>query len=173
MQHANKKVILHPGDFYFSRPGENVHIHTLLGSCIAITLWHPQLKAGGMCHFTLPSCPQQRAAGSKLDGRYADDVMQMFRLEVAKFKTDITEYEAKIFGGGNMMREQGDSVEDSVGTRNAAAAMQLLMAEGVNILVAAVGEFGHRQIVFDVAKGEVWVRHIQKETDSNIRNQVA
>ncbi len=169
-KHADEKIILHPGDFCFTR--NNVHMHTLLGSCIAITLWHPTLHVGGMCHFTLPKFLGDRPSNAKLDGRYAEDVMKMFKLEAIKYKTDITEYEAKIFGGGNMIREQGESVEDTVGTRNAAAAMQLLMAEGVNILVAAVGEFGHRRLVFDVAKGEVWVRHIQKEGDTNIVNNV-
>jgi len=170
LKHAEEKVILHPGDFHFTKG--NVHIHTLLGSCIAITLWHPTLHAGGMCHFTLPKCMSERPAGAKLDGRYAEDVIKMFKLEVAKYKTDITEYEAKIFGGGNMMRDQGENVDDTVGTRNAAAAMQLLMGEGVNILVAAVGEFGHRRVVFDVPKGEVWVRHMQKEGETNIANGV-
>ena len=168
--HADEKVILHPGDFCFTR--NKVHMHTLLGSCIAITLWHPELHVGGMCHFTLPKCLSDRPSNSPLDGRYAEDVLKMFKLETTKFKTDITEYEAKIFGGGNMIREQGACIEDTVGTRNAAAAMQLLMAEGVNILVAAVGEFGHRRLVFDVTNGEVWVRHIQKEADSNIANSV-
>ncbi|HHO59113.1 MAG TPA: chemotaxis protein [Thiotrichales bacterium] len=171
LKHADRKVILHPGDFCFTR--DNVHIHTLLGSCIAITLWHPELKVGGMCHFTLPRFMGKRPPGAKLDGRYAEDVLKMFKLETAKYKTDITEYEAKIFGGGNMMREQGENVDDTVGTRNAAAAMQLLMAEGVNILVAAVGEFGHRRLLFDVPNGEVWVRHIQKDADSNIANGIS
>ncbi len=168
---THEKIILHPGDFCFT---ENpVHIHTLLGSCISITLWHPVSHIGGMCHFTLPKYMGKRLPNTKLDGRYAEDVMQMFKQEVAKRHTDITEYEAKIFGGGNMMRDSGENIDDTVGTRNAAAAMQLLMAEGVNILVAAVGEFGHRRLVFDVEKGEVWVRHIQKEADTNIKNSVA
>ncbi len=171
LQQTEKKVILHPGDFCFT--SDRVHIHTLLGSCIAITLWHPQLHVGGMCHFTLPKCMMPRPAGTKPDGRYADDVIKMFKLEVAKYNTDIMEYEAKIFGGGNMIREQGTNIDDTVGTRNAAAAMQLLMTEGINILVAAVGEFGHRRVIFDVHKGEVWVRHIQKESDTNIVNSVA
>ncbi len=171
LSHATEKVILHPGDFCFT--GNAVHMHTLLGSCIAITLWHPQLHIGGMCHFTLPKCVSSRPANAPLDGRYAEDVMKMFKLEVGKHRTDITEYEAKIFGGGNMIREEGANVEDTVGTRNAAAAMQLLMQEGVNILVAAVGEFGHRRLVFDVKTGEVWVRHITKENNANIVNGVA
>jgi len=45
-----------------------------------------------------------------------------------------------------------------VGDKNVAAAATLLMNEGVEILVAHVGEFGYRRIVFDISTGDVWVR---------------
>lgn len=137
------------------------HVHTILGSCISITLWHPDLHIGGMCHFTLPKHPLKSRAKSGLDGRYADDVMQMFKQEATKYRTKLSEYDAKIFGGGNMMKSEGQNVEGSIGSKNAAAAMKLLMQENVAIQVAHVGEFGHRRIVFDINSGDVWVRHTE------------
>ena len=163
MQHSDNKVFLHPGDFFFT--GEKSHIHTLLGSCISITLWHPKLCVGGMCHFTLPKFPGNSTNPRKLDGRYADDVMHMFKSEVSKYGTKITEYEAKIFGGGNMIKSKGQNIDDSIGSKNATTAMQLLMNERVDILVAHVGEFGHRRLVFDTSSGNVWVRHIEHGQD--------
>jgi len=157
LQHSNNKVFLHPGELCFTK--KRSHIHTLLGSCIAITLWHPQLHIGGMCHFTLPKYPGARSEGRKRDGRYADDVMFIFQQEASKHDTKLTDYEAKIFGGGNMMKSKGQNTEDSIGTKNATAAMTLLMKQNINILVAHVGEFGHRRIVFDTSSGSVWVRH--------------
>ena len=44
-------VVLRPGDFYFG--GGRTRISTLLGSCVSITLWHPQRHVGGMCHYLL------------------------------------------------------------------------------------------------------------------------
>ncbi len=161
MEHSNNKVFLHPGEFCFTK--NQSHIHTLLGSCISITLWHPKLHIGGMCHFTLPKYPGARTEDRERDGRYADDVMFMFQREVIKNRTKLTEYEAKIFGGGNMMKTKGQNTEDSIGTKNATAAMTLLMKENVDILVAHVGEFGHRRIVFDTGSGNVWVRHIDND----------
>jgi len=162
LQHSNNKVFLHPGEFCFSE--KQSHIHTLLGSCISITLWHPKLLIGGMCHFTLPKHPgAKRPTAKEMDGRYADDVIEMFRQETAKHGTKLTEYQAKIFGGGNMMKSKGQNTEDSIGTKNATAAMMLLMNENVDILVAHVGEFGHRRIVFDTNSGNVWVRHVDND----------
>ncbi len=74
MHHAKNKVFLHPGEFHFA-DGET-HIHTLLGSCVAITLWHPYLRIGGMCHFVLPERPD-KYNGKNLDGRYAEDAIQL------------------------------------------------------------------------------------------------
>ncbi len=161
MQHSNNKIFLHPGEFCFTK--KQSHIHTHLGSCISITLWHPRLLLGGMCHFTLPRYPGVRSTERERDGRYADDVMYMFQQEALKYGTKLTEYEAKIFGGGNMMKSKGQNTEDSIGTKNATAAMTLLMSENIDILVAHVGEFGHRRIVFDTNSGNVWVRHIDND----------
>ncbi|MGB0468294.1 MAG: hypothetical protein ACPGF7_12305 [Pontibacterium sp.] len=157
MLNGTKKVFLHPGDFVFG--GTGVHIHTLLGSCISITLWHPQKKIGGMCHFTMPGHPGARSPGDKPNGRYAEGALALFKKAAADNKTLITDYQAKIFGGGNMIRSAGESIDDTIGTKNAAAAMQLLMQERVEILVVHVGEFGHRRIAFDISTGEVWVKH--------------
>ena len=157
MHHADTKIFLHPGEFAFDKRG--THIHTLLGSCVSITLWHPRLQVGGMCHFTLPKRNGTPRASDDPDGRYADEAMELFRRSALGRRTRLAEYQAKIFGGGNMIRERGQSVEDTVGTRNATAAMQLLMQAGIEILVAHVGEFGHRRIAFDIGTGDVWVRH--------------
>lgn len=158
MKHADHqhKQFLHPGGFHFSDGGE--HLHTLLGSCIAITLWHPIKKIGGMCHFVLPE-KSGNMADSELDGRYAIDALELFRRAVSARATTFAQYQAKIFGGSNILENSKVKEEDTIGMRNAEAAFTLLMQAGAEIQVAHVGETGHRRIVFDVETGDVWVRH--------------
>lgn len=151
---------LKPGEFYFGE--SNCQIHTLLGSCIAITLWHPILKIGGMCHFVLPGkrlANSDRTAESKYDGRYSDGAMALFEREAARRGTVLTEYEAKIFGGSNMLTSSTLREDELIGTKNTEAALKQLAERGISLLVAHVGETGHRRIAFDVEKGDVWVRH--------------
>ena len=155
LAHADNKVFLHPGDFYFG--DADVHVHTLLGSCISITLWHPKLHIGGMCHFVLPKRP--RSKNPTLDGRYGNEAMDLFKREVMVRGTNLSDYHGKIFGGSNMLSSKRVNEEDLIGMRNSEAAMQMLMAEDVDIMVAHVGETGHRRIVFDIQSGDVWVRH--------------
>ena len=149
-----KEIFLHPGQFYFG--GFNAQIGTLLGSCIAICLWHPILKIGGMCHFVLPS--GHSAQTKRLNGRYAEDAMEMFRQSVRMKNTTMKEYHGLIYGGGNMVASLANTEEDSIGMRNAGVAMELLSADQVTIMVVDVGETWSRRISFNVQTGEVEVK---------------
>ncbi len=157
MEHGIRKVFLHPGDFVFGEPG--THIHTVLGSCIAICLWNPVLHIGGMCHFVLPFRPQNESPAANLDGRYGDEAMQFFDQAIRLHQTQYSEYRAKIFGGANMFGKKADSKNALIGERNSEKATQLLRSRKVQIDVVHVGEQGHRRIVMDVANGDVWVKY--------------
>src|SRR3569623_1674407 len=91
------EIILQPGDFYFG--GRDTRVRTFLGSCVSIVMWHERLRIGGMCHYLLPS--RRGAAEDGLDGRYADEAMEMFMRAICAAGTRPVEYHVKIFGGGN------------------------------------------------------------------------
>ena len=153
MSQSQREIFLHPGEFHFSEGGEK--IGTLLGSCIAICLWHPIMHVGGMCHFVLPS--QHKPGSTALNGRYAVDAMEMFRASVARHRTDLKQYTASIYGGANVVSSLVKKDEDTIGERNAAVAMELLMANKVSINIVDVGETWPRRISFDVLSGKVTV----------------
>ncbi len=157
MQHGIRKVFLHPGDFVFAEPG--THVHTILGSCIAICLWHPILRIGGMCHFVLPFRPKIEPAPAELDGRYGEEAMKMFDMALKLHHTTYKEYQAKIFGGANMFGRAVSLTDALIGEKNADKAMQLCMNRKAEITVVHVGEQGHRRIVMDVGTGDVWVKY--------------
>lgn len=155
---APAEIHLNPGDFYFG--DGNVRLHTLLGSCVAITLWHPVFRFGGMCHFMLPN--RSRQESEPLNGRYGDEAMQLFLKEVARFNTLPAEYQAKIFGGGNMFLDfKGKKTADVAG-RNVTEARSMVHAAGFAICAEDVGGDGHRRIIFNLNDGDVWVRHEKK-----------
>ena len=152
-------IFLQPGEFYFGEAGARVR--TLLGSCVAITLGHPRLRLGGMCHYMLPSRSGARH-GTELDGRYADEAMFMFLREIRHVGTQVREYEVKMFGGGNMFpnhaRRGGDCVD--VSCRNVQAGRHLLKTHGLMLKAEHVGGHGHRQVVLDLDNGDVWMRQV-------------
>jgi len=157
---ASTRRFLNPGEFYFCGP--DCQIHTLLGSCIAITLWHPILHVGGMCHFVLAGSALRNKhlrEAHKLNGRYSNDVMKLFEIEAQKRGTSLPEYQAKIFGGSNMLPCSRLQESQQIGKRNTEAALQHLSECGITLLASHVGDTGHRRIAFDVASGDVWVKH--------------
>lgn len=153
------EIFLQPGDFYFG--DEHTRIRTILGSCISITMWHPRLKQGGMCHYMLPAHGARSLR--RLDGRYADDAVELFLRELRSNHTKPEDYEVKVFGGGRMFRHQC-SVKTpeimEVGTRNIEAGRRLLREHGFRIQAEHLAGDGHRNVIFDIVSGNVWIKHV-------------
>lgn len=148
------EVTLVPGQFYF---GERyTRIHTLLGSCVAITMWHPVKHIGGMCHYLLPS----RGACQRLThGYYADDAVNMFMREVGKANTKPAEYEVKVFGGGNMFETINNRTSPiNVPQNNITSGCQLLKQHGFKVKATDLGGRSYRKIYLELWNGDVWVQ---------------
>jgi chemotaxis protein CheD len=151
-------LVLPPGGFYFGS-GQR-RIVTLLGSCVAITFWHPARKVGGMCHYLLPGRPPGTSANrAELDGRYAAEAIQMFRLEVARAATQLADYDVKIFGGGHQFDFSRAGSGIDVPGRNIEAGLNLLADLGLVTSACHVGGVGARQVILDLGNGDVWLHH--------------
>lgn len=155
-------IFLNPGEVYFGDGG--IRIRTVLGSCIAITVWHPQRKIGGMCHFMLPG--RGRGKVKKLDGRYADEAILLLLKEILRNHSDPYEYQVKLFGGGNMFTRihcSRNAVQLDVASRNVIAGQELLRQHGFAVAAEHLGGIGHRNIIFEIGTGDVWVRQVSGE----------
>ena len=150
------EIFLQPGELYFG--DQDTRIRTLLGSCVAITLWHPLLRIGGMCHFLLPTNTLAKV-GSQLDGRYADQALLMFMRELECSNTVASEYEVKLFGGGSQFTTNSKYPNISVPDKNISAGYALLKQYGFKVKGGDFGGTGHRNIIFDLWSGHVWLRH--------------
>ncbi len=151
-------VFLQPGEYFVADDG--FRIRTLLGSCVSVTLWHPATRRGGMSHFLLPT-RGNAAPGDEPDGRYADEALQLIVRELAQAGVPLSQCEAKVFGGGNMFPGYTSASNIPVGLRNGEAARSLLAARGVPVVSESLYGHGHRQIIFDLASGDVWSHQVR------------
>ena len=71
---------------------------TLLGSCVAVCMYDPVLRAGGMNHILLPKC----RVGDK-SPRCGIHAMELLINELMKLGGDRRRFIAKAFGGGNVL----------------------------------------------------------------------
>ncbi len=153
------EVVLQPGDFYFTRVGEHrTVVKTLLGSCVAITLWHPGSGVGGMCHYVMPKRGRAEKA-HRLDGRYAEEAVRMFIDAVNRHGTRPHEYEVGLFGGGSQFPSQRGGGTYDVPGRNVVAGRKLLRLAGFQVGAEHVGGIGPRVVELDLTTGTIRLRH--------------
>lgn len=146
-------IFLQPGEYWFD--GAGTRIRTLLGSCVAITLWNPQRRLGAMCHIMLP-VRGALVGKSAADGRYADEAVTLMLKDIKRAGCRPSEFEAKLFGGGSMMGSASNSM--LLPERNIETARGLIQQMGWPLVAEHTGGRGHRQLQFDIATGDVWVR---------------
>ena len=161
------EIFLQPGDLFVANA--EYQIRTILGSCVSITLWHPIARMGGMSHFLLPTRGGAEA-GQELDGRYGDEALQQMINELKQAGVAHTGCQAKIFGGGNMFPDHSHPGAINVGQRNGEAARAMLTRHGIPVVSESLFGVGHRQIIFDVSKGDVWAHQV-RPTRSTIDTQ--
>ena len=73
-------------------------IDTLLGSCVAVCLYDPELRAGGMNHIMLPG-----DARDTKSTRFGIQAMELLINELMKQGGDRRRFIAKAFGGANVV----------------------------------------------------------------------
>ena len=154
---ALKDLMLKPGEYAVG--DARCRMRTVLGSCVSITLWHPRWHIGAMSHFLLAT--RNAPAEGGLDARYGDEALTLMLRDLERVGVSGPQCEAKIFGGGNMFPEQDSPGALHVGRRNGEAARHLLQGRGIAVQSESLFGVGHRQIIFDVASGDVWSRQIQ------------
>lgn len=167
---AYRDIHINVGEYHFGCG--NVRVRTLLGTCIAITLWHPVKRIGGMCHFLLPTRANRRSTDPVRGGMYADDALRLFAESMEEAATPAQDYLVKVAGGGNMFPGQMTAAEcragicleerrrvcTSIGCVNIRTARQLLDAHGFKPPTENVGGPGSRTVILDLGSGEVWVK---------------
>ena len=143
---------IHPGQWAIEseRP-----IATLLGSCIAVCLFDPVLRMGGMNHFLLPSCPRSDNAEVDviLNGDYSMEVLVNGMLNKGAKKVRLI---AKVFGGGTII----SSINTDIGGRNSAFAFEWLEREGIALASSDCNGPWARKVVFVPRTGDAFSRRI-------------
>jgi chemotaxis protein CheD len=148
-----QSLVLMPGQMYFG--GRAASMRTLLGSCVAITLWHPAKRIGGMCHFLLPK--RERKPDDRLDGRYGDEAVEGMMKMLQLTGTDPKEYVAHLYGGADTMPERG-GVRFNIGERNIEQGWSLIDKYGFQLDGVDVGEDIPRTVTLTLACGTVDMR---------------
>ncbi|HEU0200308.1 MAG TPA: chemoreceptor glutamine deamidase CheD [Burkholderiaceae bacterium] len=136
-----------PGEFFVA--GEDIAISTVLGSCVSACIWDRTIPVGGMNHFMLPDGGKETDPVG-LSGRYGGFAMEQLINELIKRGARKQNLEAKVFGGGAVMR---NFTTMNVGERNAKFVLDFLRTEGIRVASQDLEDIYPRRVVFFPASG--------------------
>jgi len=111
---------------------------------------------------------RKRPANAKLDGRFASEAFDLFLQHVEAAGTRPSDYQAKLFGGANMLTGPSGQQMD-IGPRNVAYGRQLLASRNIALMAEHVAGSGRRKLHFDIWSGDVWLAFPQG-SDAEIRS---
>ncbi len=156
-KHAVKVL---PGEFFVA--AEDVVLTTVLGSCVSACIWDPKLGLGGMNHFLLPG--ESSTDPMSDSGRYGVFAMEQLINELLKRGARKSALEAKVFGGGHVMK---NFTTITVGSRNAEFVLKFLKTEGIRVASQDLLDVHPRRVAFFPASGRALCKHL-KQADSTL-----
>jgi len=132
-------------------------LSTLLGSCVAVCLFDPALKIGGINHFMLPEMGRSKYGDvdSLLSGNFAMEALLNALLGRGARKPRL---QAKAFGGGTII--DSDASAPNIGMRNASFAKEWLQREGIPLLSSDFLGPWSRKIIFLPFNGEAFCKRL-------------
>ena len=136
-------------------------IRTTLGSCIAVCLFDPQQRIGGMLHLMMASSEGHTQRDFR-PAKFADTGIPLL-LEMLKKQHGLqtAQLKAKIFGGAKILR----MVSQDIGKDNETAVRQILKILGIPVLAAKTGGEKGYQIDFDLTSARVTCRVFGQEPE--------
>lgn len=146
-----------PGEFYYTH--KPMMIVTVLGSCVAACLRDRVSGIGGMNHFMLPDGDGDISNPSSASMRYGAYAMEMLINQLLKAGARRENLEAKVFGGGNVLR---GFTAINIGEQNAAFVRKFLHAEKIRIVAEDLNDVHPRKVYFFPATGKVLVKKLKQ-----------
>lgn len=137
-------------------------VNTILGSCVAVCLYDPTFKIGGINHFMLPLWNGQGLASPK----YGNIAIEKLISKLSNYGCSTSNMIAKVFGGGEVIQTI-TAKSFNIGERNIELALGMLNEYNIRIVSKSVGGKFGRKIQFNSGTGEVRHKFIEK---TNINN---
>ena len=149
-------LIVGVGDCKVTRDTESEIVTYALGSCIAVAIWDPLSRVGGMLHFMLPeSSVDRQSNGQDHPYRYADTGTPMLFRAAYQEGAEKRRLVVRLAGGASVVDDKGVF---NIGKRNYAAVRKILWKAGVLIHAEEVGGNISRTLRLDVNSGRLVVR---------------
>lgn len=157
-----RKINIHIGQYHAST--YPTVVQTLVGSCVAVCLFDPITRIGGMNHILLPG----RADMKQFDApaRYGINAMELLINRIMSLGGNRYSLVAKAFGGAHLL--PAITEENGVGKKIVAFVMEFLRNESIRVVNHDLEGHDSRRIYFHTDSGDVFLKRIRSRYYSAI-----
>ena len=149
------------GEMVVSDVPDDVLIAYGLGSCVAVCLYDPVARVGGMLHALLPTAPNGNEANDK-HTKFVDQGVPLLVNVLVQSGARRTRLIARLCGGAQVLSAPGFNNSLDIGERNVLAAEAALQAAGLRVQAQATGGHVGRTVKLYIASGQVTARSLGK-----------
>lgn len=151
-------------------------VSTILGSCVAVTLYNKRLGIAAISHALLPHCKHHEYINNVNDlltddcsrcaeaFKYVDCSVSMMVEAFARFGIRPGETQVQLYGGAKMFIAGNEKTNLPVGFQNSAVAEKVIADHGLTLLTSDIGGSVGRKIYFDTQTGKVTMHTMGRHT---------
>lgn len=140
---------------------EKTILQTFVGSCVAVCLYDSSARVAGMAHIMLPKNNTQNPAPEP-EGKFADVAIKALLEKLVAGGANPSRLKAKMAGGANVFRNEGETNMFNIGIRNVEMIKALLAENKIPVVSEDVGSKNGRWVIFDIASSEMKIKDREK-----------
>jgi len=144
--------IIGVADMAISNKEDETLITYSLGSCIAVVIFDPIARVGGMLHFMLPESSMDTEKAKSKPAMFADSGIPLLFKQSYALGATKKNLIVKIAGGSQIMDENGVF---NIGKRNCLAVRKIFWKNNVMIAAEHVGGNVNRTVRLEMTTGKV------------------
>ncbi|HVU31951.1 MAG TPA: chemotaxis protein CheD [Opitutaceae bacterium] len=150
-----QRVVVGVGDMGVSNNPQITLSTYALGSCVAVVVYDPFAKVGGLLHLMLPDSTISPGKAASQPAMFADTGLPLLFRSLAGLKADLTRVRIFLAGGANVLC---DADTFRIGERNIEAAAEFLSRNGFPIRLRSLGGSINRTVHLNVGNGDVTLK---------------
>ena len=132
-----------------------------LGSCVAVVLYDPITKIGGMAHILLPNSGISEKVGNSC--KFADRAVELLLKKLLNLGAKKDNIEAKIAGGAQVFKIPSKKAFFKIGEQNIAEVRRQLRRLGIKLVAEDVGGNHGRSVHFHLNDGSLHIKTVWNE----------
>lgn len=137
-----------------SNPADSMVTYAL-GSCIAVAVYDPAARVGGLLHYMLPDSTLDAAKAKETPAMFADTGIPLLFKSCYKLGADKKRMVVKVAGGASILDESNFF---RIGQKNIMAMRKLFWSNNVLIDAEDTGENFNRTVRIDLGTGKFYIK---------------